>query len=57
MFTAIKMLAGCIFAIGMGVFSILKMKTYGKVPAIMTAVTCAIAAVIFLGQFVAAIGG
>lgn len=57
MFGAIKMLIGAIFALGMAGFAIYKRKTYGLVPAIMTAVTCVIASIIFFGQFISKIGG
>jgi hypothetical protein len=51
------MLIGALFALGMAGFAIYKRKTYGLVPAIMTAVTCVIASIIFFGQFISKIGG
>lgn len=55
MLTSIKMFIGFLFSFGMAGFAIYKRKTYGLIPAIMTAIVAVLAAIIFLGQFVSSL--
>ena len=53
MFETIRMFIGFLFSLGISGFAIYKRKVYGLKSAIITAVVGVIAAIIFLGQFIA----